>query len=90
MAGPEHVNKVLKQNVNMRLGYLGKSLAELCNAIDLEPGKAYQWLNHGNPRLSSVVMIAEALSVPPHALLDPGFEPRAYPGSPEFCGPGEG
>lgn len=90
MVETERLGKVLKTNANMRAAYLGKSMAELCQAVGLEPGKVYQWLNHGNPQLSSVVAIAEALLVPPHSLLDPGFEPRAYAASPEFCGPGEG
>lgn len=90
MAEAERLDKVLKTNANMRAAYLGRSLAELCIAVGLEPGKVYQWLNHGNPQLSSVVAIAEALSVPAHSLLDPSFEPRAYPPSTDFCGPGEG
>lgn len=73
------VIEIIRQNVKLRAAHLGRSMADLCQADEVDAKSVSGWLAHGNPQLSSLVTIAGVIRVPVHTLLDPTFDPKAHP-----------
>lgn len=71
--------EIIRQNVKLRSAYLDRSVAELCQADELDSKAISGWLAHGNPQLSSLVLIARALRIPLAALVDENFDPKDHP-----------
>jgi len=71
--------EIIRQNVKIRAAYLDRSMADLCQAGQVDAKAVSGWLRHGNPNLSNLATIATVLRVPVHALLDPSFDPKDHP-----------
>jgi hypothetical protein len=70
--------EVLQQNVKLRLVHLNKTITELADEHKLDRKKVSAWIRYGNPRLTTIELIAKLMSVPVWALLDPEFNPKEW------------
>lgn len=69
----------LKENLRLRLAALDATWEELAIAAGETPANVRAWVRRGAVRGSTLERLAKVVGVPPHALLDPQFDPREYP-----------
>ena len=70
-------------NARLRLTVLGLTWEDLAKQAGEDPGNVRGWIRRANPRGDTVSRLARLLGVPEHELLNPHFDPRAYP-APRF------
>ncbi len=75
------LQEILRENVRLRLAYLGKSLSQVASEVGLPRANVQVWTREdGNPTLQTLQRLADALVISkPSALLDPDFNPRDFP-----------
>jgi len=71
-------------NARLRLAVMNRTWEELARGAGEDPGNVRGWIRRGNPRGDTLRRLARLLGVPEHELLNPEFDPRAYP-IPEFA-----
>lgn len=69
----------LAMNLRLRLAFLNTTWGALAESADLDPGNVRGWVRRASPRSGTLEQLASLLCVPVHELLNPDFNPRAWP-----------
>lgn len=77
---------IFQQNARLRLAQLGTTWEDLAKQGGEEPGNVRGWVRRANPRRDTLTRLAKLLGVPEHELINPEFDPRAFP-APSFAQP---
>lgn len=77
---------VFQTNARLRLAQLGTTWEELATLGGESPTNVRGWIRRANPRRDTLRRLANLLGVPEHELINPEFDPRAFP-APNFARP---